>query len=180
MNLLSMLKASATERTLHSRVGRWRQAVSRVLDSLAPNKYVITSMANAPQAIADLSVPTTIVLDSRIDGSVPYDAATGHYTLEANSIYELAFYPQWQSFNTEATDYATAFWANASGALLPHVTGTALPPTSTTNVASQPVVRLLYKTGSAEDVFIRSDGGQGAASVATDSYAIVRKLGSLT
>lgn len=176
--LLSLLKAAVGEMAIASRLGQWRLAVSKAIDGRSI-KYVMTAMTTTPQPIADLAAGTVITLESIVaNQGVAYDAATGLYTLEPNSFYELGFFPQMQGFSTEATDFAVLLWANDAGnSLVDNATGVAMPQTSSQNVAAQPVVHIFYGTGpAAEQVHIRSAGGQGAASVGTDSYAFVRRI----
>lgn len=177
MKLLSLLKSASGEASLGSALGRWRQAVTNVIDAMAP-KYVITSLTGAPQAIPDLSVSTPIILDTiSADGGVPYNTATGVYSLEANSLYELAFYGLFQVFGTEANDFTTVNWQDSQGnVLVPDVFSVHLPLTTTQNIGTQTTARILYRTTEAIDVRIMSQDGSGSASVGS-SYAIVRKLG---
>jgi hypothetical protein len=169
------------EHSLLSRFGRWAEYVSSKLDSLSAVS-ITTAMVNAPQAIANLGTATVIKLDTTVDDDgVPYDVSTGLYTLEANSLYELGFYPQVQSFGTEASDFAVLYWADAlNNSLRDNCTAVAYPATSSQNACAQPNVHVFYRTGgAAEQVHIHSGGGQGSASIGTDSYAFVRKVRSL-
>lgn len=179
MNLLSLLKSVGGEKSLGGTVGRWMQAVSRFLDGLGP-KYVIAYRAGAAQAIPDLSVTTTLLLDTvSADGGVPYDPATGAFSLEANSLYELSFHALFRNFGTEATDYAAVAWQDVAGNVL--VSGCVafcVPPASTLNIAPQPVARLLVETTGALQVHAVATGGSGSGDMGR-SYAIVRKLGSV-
>lgn len=181
MNLQSLLSGTGSESGLSSMLGRWRQAISQVVDAIAPTKYVVAAMAHAPQVIADLGAATAIVLDRiSTNKGVAYNATTGRFSLEASSVYELAFYPQWLSFNTVATDFAVYYWARTSddNILADNTTAIAVPAASTQNLCAQTVARVIYTTTAAEAVYLKSAGGQGAASVGLESYAIVRKLGS--
>lgn len=176
--LLSLLKAAVGEKSISSRLGQWRLAVSRAIDGRSV-KYVMAANTAHAQLIADLGTGTPVVLETVVaNQGVDYDPATGLYTLEPHSFYELGFFPQMGGFNTEATDFAVMFWSNAIGnSLVDNTTSAIYPVTSAQNVASQNAVHIFYGTGDvAEQVHIRSAGGQGSASVGTDSYAFVRRI----
>lgn len=179
MNFLSsLLKTSGAESGLSSALGAWRRAVSRLLDAMSA-KYVIAYYAGAGQVIADLSATTTLILDTiTANQGVPYDVATGAFTLEPNSVYELSFHAFFKSFNTVASDYAVVSWQDVAGNVL--VSGTpafCYPMASTENNSQQPVAHVIVKTTTALQVHAVATGGTGAASMGR-SYAVVRKLGS--
>jgi len=161
MNFLaSALRGTGAESGLSSALGVWRRAVSQIVDALSPNKYVIAYYAGAGQAIADV--------------------ATGAFTLEPNSVYELTFHALFKTFNTQASDYAVVSWQTVGGT--PLVSGTAAlcyPMASTENTSSQQIAHVIVKTTTALQVHAVAAGGNGAASMGR-SYAVVRKLGSAT
>jgi hypothetical protein len=176
--LMDLLKGAAGEGSLHSRLGRWRLAVSKAIDALSTDFIQVQLVAGL--SIADLAAATPLLFDTVMiqRGTITYSAADGFFQLGANACYELSTHVRWNTFNDPTTDRANVQWQDSDGNILSTNFAEVYAQQSTVNAASQPVARTIVCTGSS-GLAVRavSVDGLGAADFGVSSFAIVRKIG---
>lgn len=183
--LLSLLKGTGSEASLHSRLGRWRQRVSRLIDFLvsAQQQAHINLAMVVPQVIADLSTPTTVVFDNVADqnGEISYNPLDGSVQLEADTFYVAEAHLLGQ-VAVVATDFGRfhfeilvgGIWVPFQDVMYAEV----YPMGAGGNVGSQPSVKVAFGTTSATRIRLVSDDGLGiTGAVQTGSHMIVFKTG---
>lgn len=179
--LLSLLKAAAGERSLSGRIGAWRVAVSQALDNAAAQQYnqvrrtIDQSFAAAGDVIFD-DVPTSV-------GGLVYDTATGRWTLDPSTTYELEFFGWFGNFGA-ASDVCQTDWVDAANDVLVTPFGATFGGyftpggLSTIGASNKPVSKVIYRTGSVSEVVkVRVTNLTSTVDMQAGSYAIVRKIG---
>jgi len=179
---ISRLLAAGGETSVHTLLGAWRQKVSSGLQSSHPPQsppkpfsQTAYSSGGAGQALA---AGTNIVMDTPGYGDIPYNEATGVWTLEANKNYRLTARFALVDYTGETTNMGIE-WVNAANAVL-HADHEAFltPGSNTNNLNSQPTAETFHTTGGvAELVHLRVTGATGTATANPGlSYALVEEL----
>jgi hypothetical protein len=182
--LLDLLKASTGEASMFSKLGLWRQRVSievaqiqiqQILQYMQVRGAIDQSFAAVGDIVLD-DVTTSV-------GGLTYDTATGLWTLDANTTYELEFFGWFANFggvgdvvqtdwvDSTNTTLVTPFGATFGGYFTPG-------GLSTIGASNKPVSKVIYRTGAVQEVVkIRVMNVTSTVDMQAGSYAIVRKVG---
>jgi len=187
--LQDLLQAAAGEESTRSRIGRWRQRVSELIDgvasfgSFAELVAVITTLARTADRIF-VRAPGTIVVTpaspdvvdmAEIDSNgIAYESTTGIYTLSGDRYYHLL------AHGTELGGAPTATlelsWVNAANNAPLVASGPArfVPTTFATNDrASNPVAEAFLVSGSGvTQVKLRATAFGGANASLDDDFVV--------
>lgn len=148
--LLDLLKAAAGEASLHSRLGKWRQAVSNQIDSgsAAPADYINSKNLNAHTPIAggdNISVET----DINVRGITRPDAYS--FQLTPGKTYHMVFHARFTEFSDPATGRLSIRWVDDTGTFIPNPADAPdpspaefYPLTSTDPKTSDPTEEVIY------------------------------------
>lgn len=182
--LLDFLKAAVGEASLHSRLGQWRQRISGVVDQIQTQqtrqymqarRTIDQSFAAAGDVVLD-DVPTSV-------GGLAYDTATGLWTLDADTTYELEFFGFFANFGA-AGDVVQTEWVDSTNTTLVTPFGATFGGyftpggLSTIGASNKPVSKVLYHTGAVQEVVkIRVTNVTSTVDMQAGSYATVRKVG---
>lgn len=184
----------------------WRRAVSQAIDGdqVGTGTGFVQVARISNQGPLTVSTATAVVFpviqlaENAAFGAPPimgtaeigYDSASGVFTLTPG-LYELSAHPIFSTFATDATDHAIFHWAistTLATPLLPNVVSDVYPGTTTGDITSSPVNRMLYRVPAGANQLVAVSatalvGGTtlitGAAAVPPvtgNSYASVRKL----
>lgn len=178
--LLSLLKAAAGETSLSTALGRWMQAVTASLVSVAEGGYSIAVLSGGIISVNG-GGPQDLPLDDAVAGEgLDYNAGTGVWSLKAGKLYSLEFFGNWQNFNATTDSVVTQFVnSNTNGVLvnLGSAPNTARPMTGTTNATGLSTFKTLYRPTVDTGVKLRVTQIAGSADLSVGSYAIVRQIG---
>lgn len=187
MRLLDLLKSAAGEAAILTRLGRWRLAVSSLLDALSDPAYIEVRRATSDQTV-DFTAEDDVICNAVVTAStdalgnsrIGYDTATGVFTLNEAGLYELEFFGAWVNFGTPNVTAATAEWTDGAGT--PLYTGLLTwvrSSTSTANDGSQPTAKALYRAAAGAQVKVRASGSGGGGTADLQrgsSFATVRRV----
>lgn len=184
--LLDFLKRTAGQASLHSPLGQWRQKISTAVDQLQTQQTQQTQQFMQARRTIDQSFAAVgdIVLDDvpTSVGGLVYDTATGLWTLDANTTYELEFFGFFANFggvgdivqtewvDSTNTTLVTPFGATFGGYFTPG-------GLSTIGASNKPVMKTIYTTGPTPEVVkIRVTNVTSTVDMQAGSYAVVKKV----
>lgn len=185
-----LLQAAAGEGTgsRHSHIGRWRQRVSELIAEAseraqqsaqpaqaAPKPYKQAARTGVAQAIG---VGTDLIFNTAGTGDIPYNPATGVFSLSANKAYRLTAHLLLGNFSGETVNVAVEWVDSVTNAVLePNQNALCTPTTNTNSIAPQPTAEVMHSTSVAQGVKCRVTATLGTADLLTaGSYAIVQEI----
>lgn len=183
----------------------WRRAVSQAIDGdqVGTGTGFVQVARISDQGPLVASTATAVVFpviqlaENAAFGAPPimgtaeigYDSASGGFTLTPG-LYELEAHLILSTFTTDATDHAIFHWAisaNLAVPLLPNVVSDVYPGTTTGDITSAPVNKMLFRVAAGANVVVAVSvtalagtpvvtGAAAVPPVTGNSYALVRKL----
>jgi len=188
IELLQLLQAAAGEGTgsLHSALGRWRQRVGELVGGIVDGT-VAAAAASKPFVQTEydeggpgqlLAPGTDVIFDDPGFGSIPYNPATGVFTLEANKSYQLTAHFALSTYSGETVNIGIE-WVDAMTNAVLHAGHVAFctPADNTNSVNTQPTADTFHTTTAAQGVKCRVTSLAGSATALGGlSMALVKEI----
>lgn len=181
MGLLDLLKAAAGESSLHSRLGRWRQAVSDQIDSgvavSTPADY-INSKNSAQQAF--VAQDNNIVVDQEINVRGITRPSVTVFQLTPGKTYHLIAHARFNTFSDQVQGVLALRWVDDSNANIPTtgpdaIASRHLPTTNTDVLSEDPVAEVIYTvpdTVAGSQVKLRCTSATGTATLPANGVSV--------
>ncbi|MBS1511186.1 MAG: hypothetical protein JST86_10110 [Bacteroidetes bacterium] len=142
--------------------------------------YITASRTSTNQT--GIGVNSDIILNNKVNGTIPYNTGTGVYTLSANKTYRLTFEGYFINYSLSNVGDIEVEWVDA-GTNTPLVgsqigRGVFTTNTSTISQSDRPVADIIYTTSASQQVKLRVTAANGTADLyATGASALIQELG---
>ena len=150
---------------------------TRKTDSIAPAQY-ITASRNTDQT--NVQNGSDLLLNNKINGNIPFNPATGVFTLTAGKTYRMTFQANFHTYSNTTGGFLVVEWVDSAlnTTISASNAATFLPKTYTSNAAvAKQVIDITYQPSTNQKVKLRVVNGNGTATLAGDNTAMIQELG---